>query len=341
MDEVRTGGEGGHLSCCAPRRANHELGPARSAVEIRSPVEKESAPPQAVVHADALSALVAIPGGVFRMGSEAPETFPADGEGLVRAVTLAPYRISAYTVTNQQFAAFIDAVGYRTEAETFGWSFVFGPHLHPDARPFVLDGMVPGAPWWRGVREADWRRPTGPGSNLAGLDDHPVVHVSFNDAEAFARWAGARLPTEAEWECAARGGLDQARYPWGDELHPDGAHRSNIWQGDFPHLNIAADGYGATAPVTAFTPNGYGLFNVSGNVWEWTADWFSPTWHRPDGSATRDNPRGPSTGTGRVVKGGSYLCHASYCNRYRVSARTQTTPDSSLGHTGFRLAADA
>lgn len=279
-----------------------------------------------------------IPAGVFAMGSDAPDAVAGDGEGPVREVELAAYRIDAYAVSNDRFAGFVDATGYVTEAESFGWSYVFADHVLPQAREHVIDGRVPGASWWRGVRGADWRHPAGPGSNLDGVGDHPVVHVSWNDASAFAAWTGARLPTEAEWERAARGGLNQARYPWGDELTPDHEHRANIWQGRFPVHNTLADGYAATAPVTGFRPNGYGLYHASGNVWEWTSDWFSASWHRGARKETRTNPQGPPTGGARVAKGGSFLCHASYCNRYRVSARTQTTPDSSLSHTGFRLA---
>lgn len=282
-----------------------------------------------------------IPAGVFAMGSDAPDTFAGDGEGPVREVELAAYRIDAYAVSNDRFAVFVDATGYLTEAESFGWSYVFADHVHPQAREHVVDGTVPGASWWRGVRGADWRHPAGPGSSLDGVWHHPVVHVSWHDASAFAAWTGARLPTEAEWERAARGGLNQARYPWGDELTPDNEHRANIWQGRFPVHNTLADGYATTSPVTSFRPNGYGLHNASGNVWEWTSDLFSASWHRGAREETRANPQGPPAGGARVAKGGSFLCHASYCNRYRVAARTQTTPDSSLSHTGFRLAGDA
>lgn len=285
--------------------------------------------------------MVVIGSGEFRMGSEDPASLPADGEGPVRTVALSAFRIDACAVSNDRFAAFVDATGYVTEAEEYGWSYVFADHLHPAARDHVIDGTVPGAPWWRGVRGASWQAPAGPGSTVATIGDHPVVHVSHRDALAFARCAQQRLPTEAEWECAARGGLDQTQYPWGDGLTPRGQHRANIWQGRFPSTNTGEDGFETTAPVTSFPPNAYGLHNTSGNVWEWTADWFSPTWHRTAGDATRIDPQGPPRGSSRVAKGGSFLCHASYCNRYRVGARTQTTPDSSLSHTGFRLAADA
>jgi formylglycine-generating enzyme required for sulfatase activity len=283
--------------------------------------------------------VVRIPSGTFRMGSEARYSYAADGEGPVREVTVSEFQIDAYAVTNAQYAAFVAATDHRTDAEKYGWSYVFDDHIRADARRHVLDGHIPGAPWWRGVAGADWRHPAGPGSSIDDLLNHPVVHVSFADATAYARWCGGRLPTEAEWERAARGGLDQATYPWGDELEPDGAHSANIWQGEFPTLNTLADGYAATAPADAYQPNGFGLYNCAGNVWEWTADWFCDHWPQSDRPASPHDPHGPPSGPGRVTKGGSFLCHASYCHRYRVAARTHTTPDSSLSNTGFRLAA--
>lgn len=279
-----------------------------------------------------------IPAGPFWMGSESTEVFPDDGEGPVREVTVSAFRICPTTVTNAEFARFVEATGHRTDAEKFGWSYVFRGLLHPQARSSIVDGVVPEASWWWGVNETTWRCPQGPGSEA--IDDHPVVHVSWTDAQAYATWAGVRLPTEAEWEKAARGGLDRKTYPWGDDLTPGGEHRANIWQGEFPEHNTVEDGYAATAPVTAFAPNGYGLHQMAGNVWEWTADWFSPFWHTRDQPRTRIDPTGPPRGSARVVRGGSHMCHRSYCNRYRAAARTQTTPDTTLGHTGFRVVAD-
>ena len=285
--------------------------------------------------------MVELPGGAFLMGASSNGEPDFDGEGPLREVTLKPFAIEAHAVTNAQFAAFIEATGYQTEAERFGWSFVFRRHLsRQTARRLEKTNAVVQAPWWIAVPGARWDLPEGPGRDLRGRENHPAVHVSWNDAQAYCQWAGGRLPTEAEWEYAARGGLEQAVYPWGNELTPGGRHRCNIWQGAFPDHDTGADGFTATAPVDSFEPNGYGLYNCSGNVWEWTADWFSPDHHRVEEAATRENPVGPPLGTHRVQRGGSFLCHASYCNRYRVAARTGNTPDSSTANSGFRCVRD-
>ncbi|MFF4348456.1 formylglycine-generating enzyme family protein [Streptomyces sp. NPDC001530] len=271
---------------------------------------------------------IALPGGEFRMGDAFGEGYPEDAEGPVRTVTVAPFLIDATAVTNARFAEFVRASGYRTEAESYGSSFVFHLLLHPRARDAVM-GAVAAAPWWLGVEGASWSAPEGPGSDLEGRADHPVVHVSYHDALAYCAWAGARLLTEAEWEYAARGGLEGRRYPWGDEFAPGGRERTNTWQGDFPRVSMRPGGATGTVPVDAYEPNGFGLYNTSGNVWEWCADSFS------DGDALSAGDVGQ-----RVIRGGSYLCHASYCNRYRVAARSKNTPDSSTGHGGFRCAWD-
>ncbi|MGZ0711917.1 formylglycine-generating enzyme family protein (plasmid) [Coraliomargarita sp. W4R53] len=277
-------------------------------------------------------AQAAIPASTFVMGDSSGDRNEGDGETPQHEVTLAAFSIDATSVTNAAFARFIDDTGYRTEAETFGYSAVF--HLALAAEPVDVVGQPPGTPWWLGVAGADWLHPGGRNSSIEGLEDHPVVHVSFNDALAYCEWADRRLPTEAEWECAARGGLDRAKYPWGDE-EPDagGTWRANIWQGQFPRTNTLDDGFLTTAPVHTFEPNGFGLWQPIGNVWEWCSDWFDPTYYA---ASPTENPAGPTRGEARILRGGSYLCHISYCNRYRNSARSQNTADSSMGNAGFR-----
>ncbi|SNZ12529.1 Formylglycine-generating enzyme, required for sulfatase activity, contains SUMF1/FGE domain [Natronoarchaeum philippinense] len=279
--------------------------------------------------------MVKIPGGEFRMGTDSDVGYEADGEGPARTVDVDEFYVSSHAVTNAEFLEFVRETDYTTDAERYGWSFVFEEFVGSDDRQHVVDS-VEAAPWWFAVRGANWFRPEGPGSTVIERLEHPVTHVSWNDAQAYANWAGKRLPTEAEWEKAARGGLRGATYPWGDDLRPDGEHRSNIWQGDFPRHNSEEDGYYGTAPVDEYPPNGFGLYNAVGNVWEWCSDRF-----RSDPCQnSRSNPTGPAEGGERVIRGGSYLCHRSYCNRYRVAARSKNTPDSSTGHTGFRLALD-
>ncbi len=277
--------------------------------------------------------LVALPGGEFEMGTNAVDGYPADGEGPAHQVRLSPFRVDRHAVSNSRFEDFVEATGHATDAEHYGWSFVFGGLL-PDEFPETAAAAR--APWWRQVHGADWRHPEGPQSDLSGRADHPVVHVSHGDALAFCAWSGTRLPTEAEWECAARGGCGEP-FPWGSELEPGGEHRMNVFQGRFPGENNCADGYAGTAPVDAFPPNGHGLFNVTGNVWEWCGDWFDPRYYSV---SPIEDPPGPVHGTHRVMRGGSYLCHASYCSRYRVDARSATEPDSSAGNIGFRCFAD-
>ncbi len=278
--------------------------------------------------------MVKLDGGPFWMGTDYAQGFPQDGEGPVREVTVDPFYIDLHPVTNDQFAEFVAKSGYVTEAERFGWSFVFQGHVK---RPEIVDQRVPNVSWWCKINGSDWRHPEGPDESIATRNHHPAVQVSWNDATAYAAWAGKRLPTEAEWEYASRGGAEQKLFPWGDELTPDGQHMCNVWQGQFPDVDSAEDGFSAPSPVDAFPANGYGLYAVAGNTWEWCADWFHPAYHV---TATRHNPVGPPTGTARVMKGGSYLCHASYCNRYRVAARTSNTPDSATTNIGFRCVRD-
>ncbi len=313
-------------SCCTPSRTpGVNLTPA--------PVSEAEF---ARINAGSPSGMRLIPGGEFLLGAEGPECWPDDGEGPVRAVTLQPFYLDACCVTNEQFNDFVNATRYKTDAEKFGWSFVFHLFLERDLLAQVTE-RVAGSEWWCKVAGAYWRHPEGPGTNIKKRWSHPVVHVSWADARAYCAWAGKRLPTEAEWEAAARGGLVQKRYAWGDELTPGGKHRCNIWQGTFPTLDTAEDGYSGTAPAKSFPANGYGLYNMAGNVWEWCHDWFSRDFHA---TGPRTDPVGPPAGERRVVRGGSYLCHHSYCNRYRVAARIGNTPDSSTGNTGFRCARD-
>jgi formylglycine-generating enzyme len=276
--------------------------------------------------------IVELAGGVLLMGTDYRYKFPADGEEPVRPVSISPFKIDTYPVTNADFAEFVAGTGYVTESERFGWSFVFWAHIPPARFRELVTDTVAAAPWWCQVPGATWRAPEGPGSDVNTRLRHPVVHVSWNDAAAYAAWAGQSLPTEAQWEYAARGGLEQKLYPWGDELTPDGRHVCNIWQGEFPRTDTAEDGYAGTCPVDAFPPNGYGLFSITGNVWEWCSDWFGI----PHGNHLTHDPRGPKFGDAKVMKGGSFLCHASYCNRYRVAARTSNTPDSAASNIGFR-----
>jgi formylglycine-generating enzyme len=267
------------------------------------------------------------------MGSDVPDGFADDGEGPARTVRISPFSISAYAVTNAQFGDFVRETGYSTQAERLNWSFVFHAFVPEDRRRRI--GRAPAdTPWWLPVPRAYWAQPEGPGSTVVDRLDHPVVHVSWHDAQAFCRWSGTRLPTEAQWEYGARGGLPDALYPWGDELTPGGEHRCNIWQGRFPAANTAEDGYAGTAPVHAFRPNGFGLFNMAGNVWEWCEDMFSRDYHRETGAT---DPLLSGDGPARSQRGGSFLCHRSYCNRYRAAARSWNTATSTAGNVGFRV----
>jgi sulfatase modifying factor 1 len=310
--------------CCVPARARLlQMNESR-----RSSVERRK------VTTGSTEDMVLLDGGRFLMGSDSPDAFASDGEGPVRQVLLDPFYISKVPVTNAQFGEFISRSGYVTEAQRWGWSFVFRNHVVEEHRGPALSAT----PWWVRVDGADWAHPDGPFHRAQERPHHPVVQVSWNDAQAYCEWAGVRLPTEAEWEFAARGGLEQKTYPWGDELMPGGRHACNIWQGTFPDVDLAQDGFSAPAPVDSFDPNGYGLYTLVGNVWEWCADYFDAQWHQ---AATRVNPVGPLWGTTRVMKGGSYLCHASFCFRYRNAARTANTPDSATGNIGFRVVRDA
>jgi sulfatase modifying factor 1 len=316
-----------------------------------------------------------IPGGEFTMGSDSEQAFP--NESPAHRVTVAPFFLDVNPVTNADFAKFVQATGYVTVAERpVDWEEmkkqvppgtpkppdeVLAPGslvFQPTDGPVDLRDM---SQWWVWTTGASWRQPEGPGSSIKGRENHPVVQVSFEDAQAYAQWAGKRLPTEAEWEFAARGGLENKRYAWGDEENPDGRFMVNRWTGTFPYHNDAADGFPGTSPVGSFPPNGYGLYDMGGNVWNWCSDLYRADTFaaRAGDEAACCDPRGPLTAAGetfvpgdpspptvpgaerRVTKGGSFLCHPSYCESYRPSARRGTPPDTGSSHVGFRCAKDA
>lgn len=319
--------------CCTPERA--VAGAAVAPLTAVAPTEEPGR------QCGSTEGMIRLEGGRYLMGNDGPEAWENDGEGPVRAVEVSSFWLDVTTVTNEAFAEFVESTGYVTESERFGWAHVFIGQL-PDSKQRKLRDTqaVQGLQWWYAIDGACWRKPEGPGSNIKKRMDHPVVSVSWNDATAYARWAGKRLPTEAEWEYAARGPHEQWMYPWGQELEPEGKHRCNVWQGSFPYANSSADGYAWTAPARSFRRMEWGCYNMVGNVWEWCADWFSPTWHVPESPETRINPKGPPVGESRVMKGGSFLCHESYCNRYRLGARTANLPDSATTNLGFRCARD-
>lgn len=290
------------------------------------------APPQVPVSADpVLTDWIALPAGAFRMGTDDTDGYAEDGEGPAREVRVNAFEIAATTVTNAQFRDFVRATQHVTEAEQIGHSHVFYLQVEPAVRQSVRQ-LPRGLPWWLPIEFACWQRPEGPGSLIDNRLDHPVVHVSWHDAQAYCAWAGCRLPTEAEWEYAARGSLHEARFPWGDST--DFEARCNIWRGDFP-AHPAAGWRPGTVPVRALPSNGHGLHHATGNVWQWCADWFSPSYHldTPDTDPRLDRISGR-----RSMRGGSFLCHASYCHRYRVAARSSNAPSSTSSNCGFRVA---
>ncbi len=280
---------------------------------------------------------VHLPGGRFRMGTD-EKILPQDGEGPSRFVKVRPFAIDPHAVTNCWFSDFVAATGYRTEAEELGWAAVFAGLLPEGDRRHRDAAQSRGASWWLRVEGACWRHPEGPSSEVTERLDHPVVQVSWNDAAAFARWVSGRLPSEAEWEYAARGSLEGRRFPWGD-LEPDDTANlpCNIWQGEFPMRNSARDGFAGTAPVNAFAPNGFGLHNMVGNTWEWCEDAFRIA---SVARAARRRNADAAASAAHVLKGGSFLCHRSYCYRYRPAARSGAPADTAASHTGFRIVYD-
>lgn len=306
--------EGGGKPCCTPARGE--------SAHIAAPLQVGSTR-RVASHA------VHIPGGPALVGTNTPQ-IPDDGESPLRKTKLDPFLMGATTVTNAEFAAFVADTGYVTEAERFGWSFVFWAQV-PDSYG-ATRGVVE-VEWWRHVDGAYWAAPNGLGTEDACLPDHPVVQVSWADARAYCDWVGGRLPSEAEWEHAARGGLEDVPFPWGDAEPDDDAHTPcNIWQGQFPEVNTCRDGYATTAPAQSFAPNGYGLYNMVGNVWEWTSEPYRIRSLKRHVKNRLREMKGY-----KLSKGGSFLCHRSYCYRYRIAARSGTSPDSSTTHHGFRV----
>jgi formylglycine-generating enzyme len=316
--------------------------PGLDTVALRRP---QSAVAESIHHAG----MIWLPGGTFRMGSDKhyAEEAPA------HCVSVDAFWIDRTPVTNREFRKFVNATGYVTFAE-----ITPDPKDYPGALPHMLraGSLVFNPPknpvdlenwlqWWTFKFGANWKRPYGPRSSIAGLNDHPVVHVAYRDAVAYAKWAGKDLPTEAEWEFAARGGLNRKKYSWGDELKPDGKWMANIWQGEFPLENTKEDGFEGLAPVGSFPPNGYGLHDMAGNAWEWCADWYQPRYYR---DSPERNPQGPDSGDDpfepgvpkRVQRGGSFLCAENYCTRYIVGSRGKGEVTSAQNHCGFRCVQD-
>lgn len=278
--------------------------------------------------------VIAVRGGETFVGTHQP-ALVVDGEGPERKLHINDFFLEAETVTVSRFAQFVEATGYVSEAERFGCAAVFSGLLEDKKR--VADNVAQ-TPWWARVDGAIWKTPEGPGSTIDTRMDHPVTQVSWNDALAFSSWVGGRLPTEAEWEHAARGGNRRRRYPWGDEEPTDDVVFCNIWQGRFPEHNTLADGFLGTAPARSFTPTEDGLYNLSGNVWEWTSDPFRVRSLSRQAKARNEQSRKSAD---KVLKGGSFLCHKSYCYRYRIAARMGLSPESASSNTGFRVAYDA
>ncbi|MBD0286936.1 MAG: formylglycine-generating enzyme family protein [Flavisolibacter sp.] len=336
----------------------HKNLPSRFAVTSNSSTDSPSMKADNASHAG----MVWIKGGEYSMGCSNQEGRP--DEYPIHKVKVDGFWMDITEVTNAQFRQFVEATGYITTAEKApDWEELkkqLPPGTpKPDESALVAASLVftppaqavplnNAAQWWSWTKGADWRHPEGPNSTIEGKDNYPVVHISWDDANAYAKWAGKRLPTEAEWEYAARGGLINKPFTWGSESVESGKAKANIWQGHFPDNNTGKDGFKGLAPVKSFAPNGYGLYDMAGNVWEWCSDWYEPNYYQQLKDRLAVNPKGPSssydpdepTVPKRVVRGGSFLCHASYCSSYRVSARMKSSPDTGLEHTGFRCVAD-
>lgn len=332
-----------------------DAGTSASAGATTASAEAKAAPP----------GMMWVPGGTYTRGTNdsGSGSFPA--ERPAHPVSVHGFWMDKTEVTNEDFAKFVSATGYLTTAETTPTLEEIMKQVAPGTPPPPVEALVPGAlvftppghavelndegQWWTWVPGANWRQPDGPGSHIKGKDKHPVVMVSWFDAQAYAKWAGKRLPTEAEWERAARGGLENNTFIWGNEFEPEGRIMANTWQGTFPHDNTLEDTFAGSSPVASFAPNGYGLYDMGGNVWEWCSDWYQLDLYRTiDTAKPQDNPQGPAKSSNpnhpyqqeRAIRGGSFLCHASYCSSYRPSARLGNTPDTGMSHLGFRCVKD-
>jgi len=350
------------VAAAAPVVAEGPIPPLAAVPEAKPADEPDGRPAE-----PAPEGMVWIPGGVFTMGTDDPDAH--ESERPAHRVQVRGFWIDEAEVTNAQFRKFVDATGYKTTAERpVDWEVMktqlppgtprptdeqLGPGslvFDPPAGALPPGGLDNIANWWTWTLGADWRHPDGPDSSIEGKDDYPVVHVSFEDATAYANWAGRRLPTEAEWERASRGGVDGRKYAWGDSFSPEGKRMANTWQGRFPQVVEDQDGYPRLAPVKMFPANGYGLYDTIGNAWEWCSDWYRPDTYREHGvNDVTVDPKGPSESYDpdepfqpkRVTRGGSFLCSSNYCTNYRPSARRGTATDSGMSHLGFRCVKDA
>ena len=284
--------------------------------------------------------LVEIPSGNYLIGTNQIDGFFKDKEGPQVKINLSSFKIGATTVTNAEFQEFAEATGYITESEKFGWSYVFHYFLAPEEK--IMAKEVPGLNWWYAVEGANWRQPEGKNSHILNRMNHPVVHVSRNDALAFCRWKEVRLPTEAEWEVAAKGGTNFERYPWGEEFLIENKHQCNIWQGEFPLTNTLEDGFEGTAPVKTYPSNDYGIYQMIGNVWEWCLNpqGIDLTAFKESSSREFQKKYAHYSNETFAIRGGSFLCHESYCKRYRIAARNGNTGDSASNNMGFRVVKD-